>query len=59
MSKKKRVAEAIKAVVSTMMDKVMNSVLIKKPSIKEAHHSSKPLYAALVRSERPNKHRQS
>lgn len=51
MSKKERVAEAIKNVVSTMMDKVMNNVLIKDPFIKETHHSSKPLYAALVPDE--------
>lgn len=51
MSKKKRVAEAIKNVVSTMMDRVMNNVLINDPFIKEKHHSSKPLYAALVPDE--------
>jgi hypothetical protein len=51
MSKKKRVAEAIKKVVSTMMDRVMNNVLIIDPFIKEAHHSAKPLYAALVPDE--------
>ena len=51
MSKKKRVAEAIKNVVSIMMDKVMNNVLIKDPFIREIHHSSKPLYAALVPDE--------
>ncbi len=51
MSKKKRVGEAIKSVVSTMMDRVMNNVLISDPFIKEKHHSSKPLYAALVPDE--------
>jgi hypothetical protein len=51
MSKKKRVAEAIKNVVSTMMDRVMNNVLLKDPFIKETHHSAKPLYAALVPDE--------
>lgn len=51
MSKKKRVAEAIKKVVSTMMDRVMNNVLINDPFIKEEHHSKKPLYAALVPDE--------
>ena len=51
MSKKKRIAEAIKKVVSTMMDKVMNNVLINDPFIKEEHHSKKPLYAALVPDE--------
>lgn len=51
MSKKKRVAEAIKTVVSTLMDRVMNNVLINDPFIKETHHSAKPLYAALVPDE--------
>ena len=51
MSKKKRIAEAIKKVVSTMMDKVMKNVLINDPFIKEEHHSKKPLYAALVPDE--------
>lgn len=51
MSKKKRVGEAIKNVVSTMMDRVMINVLINDPFIKEKHHSSKPLYAALVPDE--------
>ena len=43
MSKKKRVGEGIKNVVSTMMDRVMNNVLVKDPFIKEKHQSSKPL----------------
>ena len=51
MSKKKRIGEAIKNVVSTMMDRVMNNVLINDPFIKEKHHSSKPLYSALVPDE--------
>lgn len=51
MSNKKRVGEAIKNVVSTMMERVMNNVLIKDPFVKETHHSSKPLYAALVPDE--------
>ncbi|MEK7723365.1 MAG: TdeIII family type II restriction endonuclease [Acidobacteriota bacterium] len=51
MSKQKRVALAIKEVVSKMMDRVMENVLIKDPFIKEKHHSAKPLYAALVPDE--------
>ena len=51
MSKKKRVGEGIKNVVSTMMERVMNKVLVVDPFIKEEHHSSKPLYAALVPDE--------
>ena len=33
------------------MDRVMNKVLVTDPFIKEKHHSSKPLYAALVPDE--------
>ena len=51
MTKQERVALAIKSVVTNMMDSVMNSVLIEDPFVKEAHHSSKPLYAALVPDE--------
>ncbi|MET4082081.1 hypothetical protein ABIB40_002037 [Pedobacter sp. UYP30] len=51
MSKRKRVGEGIKNVVSTMMERVLNNVLIKDPFIKEKHHSLKPLYAALVPDE--------
>lgn len=51
MSKKKRLAEAIKSVVETMMDKVMENVLSKDPFITEKHRSAKPLYAALVPDE--------
>jgi hypothetical protein len=43
--------KAIKEVVSTMMDRVMENVLINDPFVKEKHHSSKPLYAALVPDE--------
>jgi Type II restriction endonuclease, TdeIII len=49
--KQQRVAAAIKQVVSTMMDRVMVRVLEEDPFIKEEHHSSKPLYAALVPDE--------
>jgi Type II restriction endonuclease, TdeIII len=51
MTKQERVAAAIKTVVSTMMDRVMVRVLDEDPFIKEIHHSSKPLYAALVPDE--------
>lgn len=51
MSKEERVALAIKEVVLKMMDRVMDNVLINDPFIKEAHHSAKPLYAALVPDE--------
>ena len=53
MTKKKqeKIAKAIKSVVSEMMERVMDRVLITDPFIKEKHHSSKPLYAALVPDE--------
>lgn len=51
MDKQERVALAIKEVVSKMMNRVMENVLVKDPFIKEKHHSSKPLYAALVPDE--------
>jgi len=51
MNKQQRISKAIKDVVSEMMDRVMDRVLISDPFIKENHHSSKPLYAALVPDE--------
>ncbi len=51
MSKQERVAEAIKKVVTTMMDRVMVRVLEEDPFMKEQHHATKPLYAALVPDE--------
>ena len=51
LNKQERVALAIKCVVSKMMDRVMENVLINDPFLKEKHHSSKPLYAALVPDE--------
>ncbi len=48
MNRQERVALAIKEVISKMMDRVMDNVMIKDPFIKEKHHSAKPLYAALV-----------
>lgn len=51
MSKQERIAEAIKQVVTTMMDRVMVRVLKEDPFVKEIHHLSKPLYAALVPDE--------
>jgi hypothetical protein len=45
------VKEAIQNVITTMMDKVMNRVLIEDPFIVEEHRAKKPLYAALVPDE--------
>jgi Type II restriction endonuclease, TdeIII len=44
-------ADAIQAVVSAMMDRVLQRVLTEDPFVKEAHHANKPLYAALVPDE--------
>jgi Type II restriction endonuclease, TdeIII len=44
-------AAAIQNVVSTMMDKVLQRVLVEDPFVKEAHQRNKPLYAALVPDE--------
>ena len=51
MKSDKKINLAIKKVVSDLMDKVMDKVLISDPFIKEKHHASKPLYAALVPDE--------
>jgi len=48
MDKQQKIAQAIKDVVSKMMDGVMNRALITHPFIKENHRANKPLYAALV-----------
>jgi len=50
-SSDERINSAIKSVISELMDKVMEKVLITGPFIKEKHHSSKPLYAVLVPDE--------
>ncbi|MFM1842825.1 MAG: hypothetical protein RLZZ490_1562 [Cyanobacteriota bacterium] len=51
MDKQEQVAHAIREVITTMMDKVMERVLISDPFIKEDHRLRKPLYAALVPDE--------
>jgi hypothetical protein len=45
------ISEAIKQVIQTLMDRVMNNVLIDDPFIADAHRAKKPLYAALVPDE--------
>ena len=50
-SKKERISLAIKEVISELMERVMDRVLIIDPFIKEKHHAKKPLYAALVPDE--------
>ena len=45
------VTKAILDVIETMMDGVMEKVLITDPFVAEKHHANKPLYAALVPDE--------
>lgn len=45
------IKQTIQEVVSSMMEGMMNSVLVKDPFIKEKHWASRPLYAALVPDE--------
>lgn len=47
----KEVSEAIKLVIQTLMDRVMDKVLFIDPFIAEDHKAKKPLYAALVPDE--------
>jgi len=49
--KAEEISEAIKQVIQTLMDRVMNNVLIDDPFIADAHRAKKPLYAALVPDE--------
>ncbi|MDX8377681.1 MAG: TdeIII family type II restriction endonuclease [Mariprofundales bacterium] len=51
MNKNNNINQGISRVISELMDRVMEKVLITDPFIKEKHHSSKPLYAALVPDE--------
>jgi hypothetical protein len=43
-----KMKKAIQQVIKTMMDRVMDNVLIKDPFLPEEHKAKKPLYAALV-----------
>src|SRR4030067_3114923 len=51
MTKKEEMKKAIQSVIKSMMDGVMNKVLIEDPFIAENHKARKPLYAALVPDE--------
>lgn len=50
-SVKQRITEGIREVIASMMDKVLNKVLVEDPFLPEQHHAAKPLYAALVPDE--------
>ena len=45
------IKQAIQDVISSMMERLMTSVLEKEPFVEETHWVSKPLYAALVPDE--------
>lgn len=46
-----RIAAGISEVITALMDKVLNKVLVEDPFLPESHHAAKPLYAALVPDE--------
>jgi hypothetical protein len=49
--KRDEMKAAIQSVIRTMMDRVMENVLLNDPFIKEEHRTKRPLYAALVPDE--------
>jgi hypothetical protein len=51
MTKQEKVAQSIKRVVSTMMDRVMDNVMGKDPFIMENYRYSKPPYTELLPDE--------
>lgn len=51
MSNQEKIKLAIQSIIISMMDKVMDNVLLKDPFIPETHRTNKPLYAALVPDE--------
>lgn len=51
MDKSTGISVAIKVIITTMMDRVLNRVLIEDPFIADVHKANKPLYAALVPDE--------
>lgn len=51
MTNKQEMKEAIQSVIKSMMDRIMQKVLIDDPFVKEDHKAKKPLYAALVPDE--------
>jgi len=51
MTKEQKMKKAIQDVIKSMMDRIMNKVLVDDPFVKEEHKAKKPLYAALVPDE--------
>ena len=46
-----KVVNVVRDVVTALMDRLMDRVLIEDPFVVEKHHATKPLYAALVPDE--------
>ena len=51
MISEQEMKKAIQAVIKSMMDRIMDKVLVEDPFIKDDHKAKKPLYAALVPDE--------
>jgi hypothetical protein len=51
MPEPEKIKLAIQTVIQGLMDRVMNTVLVRDPFIVETHRAAKPLYAALVPDE--------
>lgn len=51
MTVREDIKTSIQSVIKTLMDRVMQKVLIDDPFLKEKHRAEKPLYAALVPDE--------
>lgn len=51
MNANPKIAEAIRHIISNLMNRVMEKVLVIDPFIPEEHHAKKPLYAALIPDE--------
>lgn len=51
MTQKQEMKEAIQSVIKLMMERVMKTVLVEDPFVKEQHKAKRPLYAALVPDE--------
>ncbi len=50
-SSKEEKKKAIQSVIKTMMDRIMQKVLVEDPFLPDKHKAEKPLYAALVPKE--------
>jgi hypothetical protein len=51
MDNSEKISHAIHAIITSMMNRVMQNVLENDPFIPEIHHTQKPLYAALIPDE--------